>query len=130
VSQIVLDTNAYSAFMRGDQAVFGELSKSDRIWIPVFVVGELHYGFRGGNRWQQNLAELAEFMGKPTVHLWLPSNETAHIYGEMMDNLKRDGNLIPINDVWIASACMETGSRLVTYDRHFRTVPGLRLWQN
>ncbi len=130
VSQIVLDTNAYSAFMRGDRSVFSALSNSERVWVPVFVIGELHFGFQGGNRRQENLAELDQFLQKPTVRTWLPTLETAQIYGEVMDNLKRDGNPIPINDVWIASACIETGSRLVTFDQHFRRVPGLRLWQH
>jgi predicted nucleic acid-binding protein len=35
---------------------------------------------------------------------------------------------IPINDVWIVSGAVETSSLLITYDNHFRQVPGIRLW--
>jgi tRNA(fMet)-specific endonuclease VapC len=39
--------------------------------------------------------------------------------------LTLQGTPIPTNDVWIAAAAMETGSRLVTYDPHFAHIPGL-----
>lgn len=32
---------------------------------------------------------------------------------------------IPTNDVWIAAHAMETGSDLISFDRHFAHVPGL-----
>tara|TARA_R110002111_G_scaffold183027_1_gene248732 strand:- start:23 stop:418 length:396 start_codon:yes stop_codon:yes gene_type:complete len=128
MSKITIDTNAYSAFMRGDQAVLVALAGAELVNVPLFVIGELHYGFRGGDRLQQNLEELRTFLAKPTVNLWLATAETPQIFGEIQDRLKRDGTPIPINDIWIASACIESGSKLITYDRHFRTIPGLRVW--
>ena len=114
--------------MRGNGEVLDELAAAEMVFLPLFVLGELHFGFRGGNKLQENLDRLARFLSKPTVHLWLPSSETAEIYGELKDGLKKAGDPIPINDIWIASACVESGSKLVTYDHHFRSVPGLRLW--
>lgn len=96
--------------------------------VPLFVIGELQYGFRGSNRLQRNLEELQTFLAKPTVNLWLATAETPQIYGEIQDRLKRDGTPIPINHIWIASACIESGSKLITYDQHFRAIPGLRVW--
>jgi tRNA(fMet)-specific endonuclease VapC len=54
--------------------------------------------------------------------------ETADIFGLIMASLKKSGNPIPINDVWIAAHALETGSILMTYDDHFARIPGLRLW--
>ncbi|GAB5558440.1 MAG: hypothetical protein SynsKO_00870 [Synoicihabitans sp.] len=130
MTRITLDTNAYSAYMRGDERVLEALAAADQVMVPVFVVGELHYGFRGGNRLRENLDELCRFLAKPTVRIWLATEETPQIYGEVQDRLKRAGTPIPVNDIWIASACIETGSRLVTFDQHFRSIAGLRLWQN
>jgi tRNA(fMet)-specific endonuclease VapC len=128
MSKVLLDTNAYSAFLRGDQSVLGALAEAEFVYVPLFVIGELQYGFRGGKHLNRNLTELRAFMEKPTVHLWLATAETPQIYGEIMDRLKRAGTPIPINDVWIASAGIETGSKLITYDQHFHSVPGLRIW--
>jgi tRNA(fMet)-specific endonuclease VapC len=54
--------------------------------------------------------------------------ETAEIFGEIKDRLRRAGAPIPVNDLWLAAQAVETGSVLVTYDKHFSQVPGLRLW--
>ncbi|HLC83303.1 MAG TPA: PIN domain-containing protein [Bacteroidia bacterium] len=35
---------------------------------------------------------------------------------------------MPSNDLWIASQAIETGSMLITFDKHFLHIPGLRLW--
>jgi tRNA(fMet)-specific endonuclease VapC len=49
--------------------------------------------------------------------------EIAEIFSELQYGLKKDGNPIPINNVWIAS-----GAVVITYDNHFRRIPGIRLW--
>jgi tRNA(fMet)-specific endonuclease VapC len=128
MSRVTLDTNAYSAFMRGSEPVLDSVATASAVYLPLFVIAELHYGFRGGSKLRKNLLELEGFLGKPTVEAWLPTLDTARIFGEVQDKLKRAGTPIPVNDIWIASSCIETGSVLVTFDRHFDAVPGLRLW--
>lgn len=130
MAKITLDTNAYSAFMQGDEKVLNALATAKTVYIPLFVLGELHYGFRGGNQLAKNLAQLDTFLSKPSVEMKLPTDETAQIYGELQDKLKRAGTPIPINDIWIGSTCIETGSTLITYDKHFQKIPGIRLWLN
>ncbi len=58
----------------------------------------------------------------------MPVKETADIFGMLKSALKKAGTPIPINDIWIASHAFETGALLVTYDRHFDKIQGLRLW--
>ena len=65
---------------------------------------------------------------KSTVSVLDASKETAEIFGLIKDSLKRTGHPIPVNDVWIGAHALETGSVLLTYDRHFAVIPGLRLW--
>jgi tRNA(fMet)-specific endonuclease VapC len=40
---------------------------------------------------------------------------------------RRKGRPIPLNDVWIAAHCLDTGACLVSFDRHFEDVEGLLL---
>ncbi|RKX61692.1 MAG: twitching motility protein PilT, partial [Thermodesulfobacteriota bacterium] len=58
------------------------------------------------------------------------SNETAEVFGMVKTSLRQAGTPIPINDAWIASHALEVGAVVVTYDKHFAMVPGLRLWCN
>ena len=46
------------------------------------------------------------------------SSETSEVFGLVKSNLMKAGAPIPINDVWIASHGLETGSVVITYDKH------------
>ncbi|MEK7745688.1 MAG: type II toxin-antitoxin system VapC family toxin, partial [Elusimicrobiota bacterium] len=127
--KVLLDTNAYTALLAGEKRVLEALTDADCVYLSVIVLGELHAGFRGGGRREENEKILREFLAKPTVSPLLLSLETAQVFGEIKDRLKRAGTPIPINDLWLAAQAVETGSVLATYDAHFQRVPGLRLWE-
>ncbi len=129
MNRILLDTNAYTALLAGEKRVLEALTDADCVYLSVIVLGELHAGFRGGGRREENEKILREFLAKPTVSPLLLSLETAQVFGEIKDRLKRAGTPIPINDLWLAAQAVETGSVLATYDAHFQRVPGLRLWE-
>lgn len=126
---ILLDTNAMTALFQGDQAVLEALGKVECIYVSVVVIGELEAGFRGGRRYAENVAVLERFLSKPMVEVLPVLRETSDCFGRIKHALKTKGVPIPINDVWVAAQCMETGSVLVTYDHHFSHVDGLRLWR-
>jgi tRNA(fMet)-specific endonuclease VapC len=126
--RILLDTNAYSAFMAGDERVLGALAAADTVYLSVIVLGELHAGFRGGTRERYNRAQLLQFQSKPTVRVLDVTAETAEIFGQCKATLKQAGAPLPLNDVWLAAQALDTGAVVVTYDSHFRKVAGLRLW--
>lgn len=128
MKRILLDTNAYTRLLTGDANVLDAVAEAEQVHLSVFVMGELLAGFRGGTKLQQNRQLLKTFLSKSTVSLLGATAETAEIFGQIKNDLRKAGTPIPINDVWIAAHAMETGAVLVTYDGHFREVPGLRLW--
>jgi len=128
MKRILLDTNAYVRFLRGDEKVMAYLAQADAVYMSVFVLGELFAGFKAGGKERNNKQILERFLLKPTVTVLEATIETADIFGLIMASLRKSGNLIPVNDVWIAAHALETGSILLTYDDHFTVIPGLRLW--
>lgn len=57
----------------------------------------------------------------------LPVNEaTSRHYAQIRLELKRAGRPIPVNDLWIAALCRQHGYDLLSRDRHFDAVAGLR----
>ncbi len=130
MKKILLDTNAYANYLRGDEKILTALDKAETIYISIFVLGELHAGFKGGTKEKQNIQLLEKFLQKSKVTVLDATEETAEIFGNIKDQLKRAGTPIPINDVWIASHGIETGAVLITYDTHFTKVPGVRLWDS
>ena len=123
--KVLLDTSAYSALWRGDQAVLDVVRRSETIAMSAVVLGELHSGFRAGNRCAENTAQLAQFLGKPSVRILNVTEETALRYAEVDVYLRKKGRPIPRNDVWIAAVALEHGLHLVTLDAHFREIPML-----
>ncbi len=67
---------------------------------------------------------LSAFLQKPTVRVLELSVETAEIYGQIKDTLRRAGTPIPIHDVWLSAQAIETGAVLVSFDSHFSKVAG------
>jgi tRNA(fMet)-specific endonuclease VapC len=128
VRKILLDTNAYSSLRRGDEAVFEGICQAEILYMSAVVLGELQVGFRGGSRFNTNLRELRLFLDKPIVQLAYVTDDTAEVYGAVYHQLKRQGTPIPLNDVWIAAQSLELGAVLISRDRHFSHVKGLRIW--
>ena len=125
---VVLDTSAFTALFRGDESILELLAKAECVYVSVIVIGELEAGFRGGSRYAENLALLERFLARPTVEILPVSRDTGNCFGRIKSALRAKGTPIPINDVWIAAQCLETGAVLLTYDRHFATIDGLRMW--
>jgi tRNA(fMet)-specific endonuclease VapC len=123
VSRYCLDTVAYSHFKRGEARIAGLLDRAEWIGVPVIVIGELCAGFAKGSRTRKNLEELDEFLALPVVETLPVDRQIAEIFGEMIEELRRCGRPIPVNDVWIAATCARAGATLLTWDGHFRFIP-------
>ena len=123
--RILLDSNAYSAFMRGSEEVRDLIRGAEAVLFSAVVVGEQLYGFRQGTRFEQNLAELRSFLERPYVSFVPVGPVTADRYSRVMTALRAKGRPIPTNDVWIAAHAMETGADLVSADGHFEHVDGI-----
>ena len=125
--RIVLDTSAYSWLRAGHEAVLDAVAAADIVWLPAVVVGELEAGFELGSHRLQNSMMLEEFLSEPFVSVLPVTREVSRRYGRVFAALRRAGTPIPINDVWIAAATLESGGTLVTFDRHFEKVTGLEV---
>ena len=130
MKKIVLDTNAYTRLLAGNEDVLDVVGTAETLYMSIFVLGELYAGFAGGTRERENRETLGRFLLKPTVKTLNATSETADVFGMVKSRLRKAGTPLPINDVWIAAHAIETGATVVTYDTHFKRIAGLRLWEN
>lgn len=122
---VCIDTNAYSQLLRGNAALAAVLGISDEIVVPAAVVAESVEGFLLGTRFQDNMARLDAFLARPNVRLQPADMRIAVRFGILKAGLHRKGRPIPVNDIWIAATAFETGTQIVSYDRHFDEIDGL-----
>ena len=68
MSGILLDTSAYSAFMRGHPELKLAVQRSEEIRVTPIVLGELISGFKMGKDEGRNRKLLEEFLSSPRVN--------------------------------------------------------------
>lgn len=120
--RILLDTSAYSSFMRGHQDVKETLQSADSIIVNPIVLGELQAGFQHGRHAEKNRNTLKQFLGSPRVRVVAIDEETAERYAVILNALWTIGRPIPTNDLWIAASAMQYGLTILTTDAHFKHV--------
>jgi len=126
---IVLDTNAYVAFKRGNTDILTIFQYAPSIIMCVTVLGELLGGFAAGQRESANRGELTQFISTPRVKVVPGTAATADLYALIYAALRRKGQPIPTNDLWIAASSLEHGAALLSFDAHFQNIDGLRVGQ-
>jgi len=121
---MIVDTNALSDAADDDPAVIAILARADQMAIPVIVVGEYRYGISQSRHCVTYESWLAGLLRECSV---LDINEpTTQHYAEITLDLRRKGKPIPTNDLWIAALCRQHSLPLLSRDRHFDQVPGLK----
>ena len=63
--RVLLDSNAYSRLIRGDDHNAAVVRGATGIRMSVVFIGELLYGFRNGSRFDKNAAGLRSFLENP-----------------------------------------------------------------
>lgn len=121
--KVMLDTSAYSAYLKGNAEVKQALQEADEIYLNPVVLGELYAGFARGGREKKNRDILREFLASTRVQVVVIDEETAQRYTAIITYLWSKGTPIPTSDIWIAATAMQYGLKLITTDSHYRNVP-------
>lgn len=121
---MILDTNALSAFIDGDEAIGPRLAAQSHVAIPVIVLGEFRYGISGSRYRRQYERWLETHL--PTFEVLPVADATTLVYARVRASLKKIGRPIPANDAWIAALALQHDLPVLTRDDHFDLVEGLR----
>ena len=82
----LLDTNIVIALFADEAPVKDNLAKTEEVFIPSVVIGELCYGAYKSTRAKENLARIDEFASSSLVLGC--DTETARAYGEIKNDLR------------------------------------------
>ena len=121
---MILDTNALFAVADNDSAAVRIFSQAPSIELPVIVLGEYRFGIahsRHRNRYENWLGELIA-----ATQVLPVDDETSRHYAQIRAELKKSGEPIPSNDLWIAALSLQHRLPLMSHDRHFDAVQRLK----
>ena len=124
---VVIDTNAYSSYKRGEADPTQVVLAIESIIISPVVLGELFAGFELGRKMEQNKNDLQEFLAEPNVLFLTINAQTSEAYASIFKQLRKNGTPIPTNDIWIAAMALQLDIPVFTYDTHFEKVEGLKI---
>jgi tRNA(fMet)-specific endonuclease VapC len=123
--KVVVDINVVIAIFESDQRILKRRKKAEIVFVPSIVVGELFYGAYHPTQIRKNVSRVEAFAGASDVLAC--DTETAHQYGQIKSQLRRQGRPLPDNDIWIAALAIQHGLTLVSRDRHFQEVTNLKV---
>ncbi len=121
---MILDTNGLSALVDGDSALKPVLARAVEICLPVIVLGEFLFGIRQSRDSLRYETWLAKRL--PDYRILEIGEVTAYHYADIRLELKKAGQPIPVNDLWIAALTRQHGSIILSRDTHFDSVAGIK----
>jgi tRNA(fMet)-specific endonuclease VapC len=124
-SEYLLDSNTAIYYLQGNPKVVSVVESHRIHYLPFMTVAELLYGAKRSARPADNLGVYVEFISRFSI--LYPGRQTLETHSDLRVTLKEMGRPIPANDVWQAALALEHDAVLVTNDRHFSAVPGLRV---
>ncbi len=123
-NNFLLDTNIVIEIFDGNKEIADRLNNLSDFYISAVVAGELFIGINRVTNKSKHLKKLNDFLELCSV---LNTDIiTAQYYGEIVAALYKKGKPLPINDLWIAAAALQHNLILVTRDKHFNEIKGLK----
>lgn len=123
--RVALDTNRYVDLCNGVNETKTIVAQAEVVMLPFIVLAELRAGFAHGKRQEENERVLRRFMLKDGVKSLFADDQTTHHYGALYRQLRKQGTLIPTNDMWLAALVLQHNLVLHARDRHFDHLPQL-----
>jgi tRNA(fMet)-specific endonuclease VapC len=121
----LLDTNILIALFADEPSVREAMQVAEAVFVPVIALGELYFGARKSGRMQANVDVVDDLAAESQIVSC--DLETARHYAAIKEGLRRIGQPIPENDLWIAALANQYHLTLVTRDGHFAQIAGLNV---
>jgi tRNA(fMet)-specific endonuclease VapC len=124
----LLDTNHFSAYLDRrpilTDRIKTAMESGIRFGICLPVLCEYRAGIGIGRRYQRNLARVQTAL--EVFRLWPCDEQTAAEFGRLFAELRSIGRVLSPFDLLIAAVASQHNLTLLTADKDFESVPGLR----
>ena len=121
----IFDTNVIIRIIKGDVSVANEARKCEQVHTSAVVLRELMYGAEKSQLKESNRNKYFNFcLSYPVLDI---TKDVSIEYGKIKAILQANGNIMLENDIWIAATALANNMVVVTQDKHFDSIPGLKV---
>ncbi len=125
MDRVLIDTSIWIEFFRSASRAGDELERllrEDTVWTCGIVAFELLQGVKSGREKSIIMDTLLnlEYIEMSWSH-WQKA-------ADMSIRIKENGLALPLSDLFIASIAVEHDLRVFTLDKHFKKIPGVKLY--
>ncbi len=126
MSRVLVDTCIWIEFFNTTSEAGEELDKllrKNAVWTCGIVIFELLQGVKSEKE-KSIITDI--LLNLEYIEMSWPLWQRA---AEISLKLKKKGVTIPLSDIFIASLAIEYDLRVFTLDKHFRKIPGVKLYR-
>jgi tRNA(fMet)-specific endonuclease VapC len=126
VSLYLLDTSAVSLLMRGDHGYARKIVSVPMASLKISAIteGELRFGLAKRPEAKRLHLAAKEFLRRVDALDW--DGDAARCYGKLRAAMEKEGKVMGALDLLIAAHAISLKAILVTSDKSFGLVPGLK----
>ena len=122
--KLLVDTSVWIEYFKNDPHVADFLEKQlleDNVYLTGIIVSELIQGIKNekGREIIRSSLDAINYIDMKYDD-WIKT-------GDLSNMLRKNGLTLPLTDIAIAAAAIGNNLTLVTRDKHFRQIPGLRV---
>lgn len=127
MTRYLLDTNIISDLFRNPGGAIDRALRAregQEIGTSLIVKGEILFGLKKNNnlRGIRHLELLLE-----SIRVWPLEEPTEDRYAVLRTQMERSGDQVGANDLWIAAQALAIDAIVVSDDRAFQRMPGLKV---
>ena len=125
-SKIIADTSIWIEYFKGNVKMADFLEEhllNNKIHIDGIIIAELLQGIKSK---KESEAVRASIDAIPYVEI---TYEDWVLAGDLSNELRKKGRTVPLTDIATAAAAIHHNMFVATLDRHFETIPGVKLWK-
>ena len=123
---LLFDTCAWVEYFKPRSSSLKQTVEDLLLTEDVYVCGPVLYELRQGVKSEKERTLLANAFA---ALVYVEMNESLWFKaGELSALVKRRGKTIPLSDILIASLALEHDLTILTVDKHFEQIPGVKLY--
>ena len=124
---VLIDTCVWVEYFKSRSSTLKQTVEDLLLSQKIFFCGPVLYELSQGIKSEKEKALLTNAF---TALVYLEMNQALWLKaGELSASIRKQGKTIPLSDILIASVALANDLAILTVDKHFEQIPGLKLYR-